>query len=294
MLAIKTEGLTKYYGKSRGIEGVNLEIESGEVFGFIGPNGAGKSTTIKTLLNFIYPSAGTGSIFGLDIATYADAIKFSTGYVPSDVRYYPNLTCLELLKISQDFHEVKEAALIDDLCERFEIEKNKKFGQLSTGNKKKLAIAVALSGRPKLLILDEPTNGLDPLMQNRLFQLLKEKNEEGCTIFLSSHNLKEVQNHCTSIAFIKDGNIIDQGEVEFEEKSRREVMIQGEFLNIAKLESLGGEIVESKGGRVTFLYDGELKPLLAHLSTLDLVEISIGEQDLESKFMSYYERGEKE
>jgi len=131
-------------------------------------------------------------------------------------------------------------------------------------------------------------------MQNRLFQLLKEKNEEGCTIFLSSHNLKEVQNHCTSIAFIKDGDIIDQGEVEFEEKSRREVMIQGEFLNIAKLESLGGEIVESKGGRVTFLYDGELKPLLAHLSTLDLVEISIGEQDLESKFMSYYERGEKE
>ncbi len=294
MLAIKTEGLTKYYGKSRGIEGVNLEIESGEVFGFIGPNGAGKSTTIKTLLNFIYPSAGTGSIFGLDIATYADAIKFSTGYVPSDVRYYPNLTCLELLKISQDFHEVKEAALIDDLCERFEIEKNKKFGQLSTGNKKKVAIAVALSGRPKLLILDEPTNGLDPLMQNRLFQLLKEKNEEGCTIFLSSHNLKEVQNHCTSIAFIKDGNIIDQGEVEFEEKSRREVMIQGEFLNIAKLESLGGEIVESKGGRVVFLYNGELKPLLAHLATLDLVEISIGEQDLESKFMSYYERGEKE
>ncbi len=262
MLAIKTEGLTKHYGKHRGIEGVDLAIESGEVFGFIGPNGAGKSTTIKTLLNFIYPSSGSGSIFGLDITTYTDAIKFSTGYVPSDVRFYPNYTALELLKIAQNFHEVKDPALIDELCDRFEIEKGKKFRQLSTGNKKKVAIAAAFAGRPKLFILDEPTNGLDPLMQARLFELLREKKEEGSTVFLSSHNLKEVQDHCTQLAFIKEGKLIDRGEVQLAEKPRRRISIQGEFLNVAKIEALGAEVLKA-GGRIVFLYDGELQPLLA-------------------------------
>lgn len=294
MLAIKTEGLTKRYGKSRGIDGVDLEIDSGEIFGFIGPNGAGKSTTIKTLLNFIYPNSGTGSIFGLDIALYADAIKFSTGYVPSDVRFYPNLNAAQLMRIAQNFHEIKDVDFIYDLCERFEIDPDKKFGQLSMGNKKKVAIAVALVGEPKLLILDEPTNGLDPLMQKRLFEVLKEKNEEGCTIFLSSHNLKEVQKYCTKVAFIKEGKIIEEGEVEVEEASKRQIMLHGKFINFDKLTAMGAQMIENEGGRVVFLYDGEIKPLLGYLATLDLEDISISEEDLESKFMSFYERGEQE
>ena len=207
MVAIETKNLTKYYGKNRGIENVSISVGEGEIYGFIGPNGAGKSTTIKTLLNFIYPTKGSAAVLGLDCTAESHRIKAQTGYVPSEIRFYEDLTVQELLAYAARFH--KGDADTQGWISRFELEPKKKIGALSSGNKKKMALAVALQSQPKMLILDEPTNGLDPLMRQTLFAALREQQRKGCTVFLSSHNLDEVQTLCDRVAIIREGSIVD-------------------------------------------------------------------------------------
>jgi ABC-2 type transport system ATP-binding protein len=195
MTVIEINNLTKAYGKKRGISNVNLRVNRGEIFGFIGPNGAGKSTTIKVLLNFIFPSSGEAKILGMDCVTD---------------------------KKNVDDTYMKE------LCKTFEVELTKNVSELSLGNKKKVAIVQALIHKPKLLILDEPTNGLDPLMQQKLFKTLLKIREEGTTIFLSSHNLTEVEEFCDRVAIIKEGKIIEVRSIEdllIEEKKLSEVFM---------------------------------------------------------------------
>ena len=209
MYAIETKNLTKSYGNSRGIVDVNLSVKEGEIFGFVGPNGAGKSTTIRTLLNFIFPSSGEGKIFGKDIVKESSEIKKILGYVPSEVKFYDEVKVKDIINYSAIFYSDCSREEIEYLCEKLEVEVEKKMGELSLGNKKKVAIVQALIHRPKILILDEPTNGLDPLMQKKLFQILLEENKKGTTVFLSSHNLVEVENFCHRVAVIKEGKIID-------------------------------------------------------------------------------------
>ena len=206
--AIFAENLTKFYGKARGIDGLNLEVAPGEFFGFIGPNGAGKSTTIRTLLGLISPTAGKGRVFGMDIVKNKKAILERVGYLPSDTAFYSGMKVRDMLKLSADLHRKNCDAAAAELCDRLQLDRERKVEDLSFGNRKKVGIVCALQHNPELLVLDEPTGGLDPLMQHEFFSILQERNQEGVTVFLSSHVLSEIQRYCSKAAIIREGKII--------------------------------------------------------------------------------------
>ena len=192
---IDIKHLTKMYGHSPGIKDVNLEIHEGEIFGFIGPNGAGKSTTIRTLLGLIQPTSGKAKIFGKDITTHGPEIREEIGYLPSEVFYYDDMRVMDLLNYSASFYRKPKQAMqrrIRELAALLDLDLQKKIDDLSYGNKKKVGIVQGLLHSPKLIILDEPTGGLDPLMQQTFFDLLREENKRGATVLFSSHILSEV------------------------------------------------------------------------------------------------------
>jgi ABC-2 type transport system ATP-binding protein len=206
---VEIENLSKYYGKARGIENINLTIGEGEVFGFIGPNGAGKTTTIRILLNLIFPSGGIARIMGMDVTKETKKIMSVTGYVPSDAGIYPSMEVSEFLEFCLRFHRKKNGTeRIHELAEAFDLDLTRKIADLSLGNRKKMSIIQSLLHSPRLLILDEPTSGLDPLIQSIFFDILRKENQKGMTILYSSHVLSEVQMHCRRVAIIKEGRII--------------------------------------------------------------------------------------
>ena len=214
MFAIQTTDLTKYYGKSRGIIELNLEVKKGEFFGFIGPNGAGKSTCIRTLLGLIKSTSGSASVMGLDVEKNKTEILERVGYLPSETMFYSGMRVKDVLKLSADLRKKNCTEEATFLCQRLQLDVNKKVDELSFGNKKKVAIVCALQHKPELLILDEPTSGLDPLMQREFFRILQERNADGTTIFLSSHILAEVQRNCTRAGIIREGRMIACDSVE--------------------------------------------------------------------------------
>src|SRR5512137_296009 len=213
MSIIDVTNLTKYYGKSRGIVDVSFSEEEGEIFGFIGPNGAGKSTTIRLLLSLIHPTSGTARVFGKDVATHGPEIRRDIGYLPSEVFYYEGMKVVDLLKYSASFYERDCTQRMHELSELMELELNRRISDLSYGNKKKVGIVQGLLHSPKLLLLDEPTAGLDPLMQRKFFDLVRAENDQGATVLMSSHILPEVQKLCSRVAIIKEGRIIKIEEI---------------------------------------------------------------------------------
>lgn len=228
MDAIHTSGLTKNYGKSRGIIDVNLRVGEGEFFGFIGPNGAGKSTTIRTILGLIKSNSGTAKVFGKNMEKEKKEMLGEIGYLPSEAMFYPGMRVKDVISLSANLRKKDCKAEAEILCERLQLDTGKKVEELSFGNRKKVAIVCALQHNPKLCILDEPTSGLDPLMQREFFDVLDEKNEKGTTIFLSSHILSEIQNHCTKAAIIREGRLIACDTVEALAKtSAKRIHIQG-------------------------------------------------------------------
>ena len=209
MNIIDIHHLTKSYGRSRGIDDLSLKVQQGDIFGFIGPNGSGKSTTIRILLNLLFPTSGTATIFGLDVVKDSKKIRQRLGYVPSDANLYDKMRVGEFLKYGGAFYSLRNSETrILKLAELFELDLGRKIPELSTGNKKKAAIIQAMVHQPEILILDEPTTGLDPLIQSRFFDLLHEENDQGTTIFFSSHVLSEVQSLCRTVAIVKNGKII--------------------------------------------------------------------------------------
>ena len=289
MKAIETTDLTKYYGKSRGIEGLNLTVNKGEFFGFIGPNGAGKSTTIRTLLGLIKSSSGSASVLGLDIEKDKEKILGRIGYLPSETTFYAGMRVRDVLKFSADLRgkDCSEEAKV--LCERLQLDTSKKVDELSFGNKKKVAIVCALQHKPELLILDEPTGGLDPLMQREFFQILQERNAEGTTIFLSSHILAEVQRNCSRAGIIREGKLIVCGSVEaLSRTNAKRVHVQGD-VNIGELQEVR-DLRQTENG-MTFLYGGDINQLLQVFAKQNIQDISISEPDLEEIFMHYYKDG---
>jgi ABC-2 type transport system ATP-binding protein len=285
--AIETKALTKRYGKNRGIEDVNIAVNEGEIYGFIGPNGAGKSTTIKTLLNFVFPTSGSATVFGLDCVAASHKIKAQTGYVPSEIRFYEDLTVQELLDYAARFHQ--GGADTPRWIERFELEPKKKIGQLSSGNKKKVALAAALQSRPKLLILDEPTNGLDPLMRQTLFDALREQKLRGCTVFLSSHNLDEVQSLCDRAAIIREGKIADVRTIrEMAASQGKKVTVFGAKLPDKRNEAI--DMVSETPDSVVFSYKSDdMRALLALLAQMNPRDFLVEDEKLTDIFMSYYQ-----
>lgn len=286
MNAIETNGLTKFYGKSRGIVNLDLTVKEGEFFGFIGPNGAGKSTTIRTLLGLIKPSGGNARIFGKDIISQKESILSEVGFLPSEAVFYPSMRVKDVIKFSADLRKTdckREAA---KLCERLDLDTSKKVDELSFGNRKKVAIVCALQHNPRLLILDEPTGGLDPLMQREFFAILRERNEQGTSIFLSSHVLSEIQRNCNRAAIIREGKIIACDSVEaLSDTSAKKVIIHGD-IDISSLSCVRS--IQQNKDSVSFLYSGDLNLLMKVLSQNDIKDISISEPDLEEIFLHYY------
>lgn len=290
MYAVETKGLTKYYGKSRGIIDVNLSIHEGEIFGFIGPNGAGKSTTIRILLNLLYAQSGTGRIFDLDIARDSKKIKRLIGYMPAEIDYYNKMSVLEFLKYSANFYGMNCDTKINELAELFQIDLKRKILDLSLGNKKKVSILQSLIHSPKLLILDEPTSGLDPLMQAKFFDLLAEENKQGTTIFFSSHILSEVQRMCQRVAIIKDGRVVQVEEVSnLRHKQLKKVSIETKANIQPLLAKLNGvSNLTNIGSKLSFIFTGDFNELISILNGRDVQNLQIEESSLEEIFMHYY------
>ena len=289
MKAIETVALTKNYGKARGIVELNLAVEQGEFFGFIGPNGAGKSTTIRTLLGLIHPSGGRASLLGMDIGTPKKELLARVGYLPSEAVFYQGMRVREVLKLSAELRSRDCTARAGELCERLQLDTEKKVEELSFGNRKKVGIVCALQHDPDLLILDEPTSGLDPLMQREFFAILRERNRQGVTVFLSSHVLSEIQRNCTRAAIIREGRLIACGPVEdLTRTSAKRVAVHGPV----ELEGLEGvrDLRQLDGG-VSFLYGGTLDRLLERLARGSVSDLSVAEPDLEEVFLHYYQEG---
>jgi ABC-2 type transport system ATP-binding protein len=296
MKIIETKKLTKRYGKARGIEDVNLEVEEGEIFGFIGPNGAGKSTTIRTLLGLIHPTSGSANIFGKDITKHGPEILEDVGYLPSEVFYYDNMKVIDLLRYSASFYKKDAKAIykrIKELAATLDLDLKKKIDDLSYGNKKKVGIIQGLLHQPKLIILDEPTGGLDPLMQQKFFELLRAENKRGATILFSSHNLGEVQKMCDRVAIIKEGKIISTQTISslIDNNYKRIWLDTREKINKDFFKGLDGvSNLVMHGTTVTFLFKGRVNDITARLAKLDLKNLMIEEPDLEEIFLHYYQK----
>ena len=288
MEVIKTMNLTKYYGKARGIIDLNLSVNEGECFGFIGPNGAGKSTTIRSLLGLITPTSGNAQIFGKDIRKEKDLILKDIGYLPSEAMFYHGMKVKDILKFSADLRKMNCTKEAQKLCERLQLDTSRKVEELSFGNRKKVAIVCALQSNPKLLILDEPTGGLDPLMQREFFEIIRERNKNGITIFLSSHILSEIQQNCTKAGIIKDGKLIACDSVEALAKTNaKRVTIQGSVI-LDGLEGIRDRI--DTDNSIRFLYNGDMNLLLKRLSMGNIMDVTISEPNLEEIFLHYYEK----
>ena len=285
--AIETSKLTKYYGKARGIIDVDLKVEQGDIYGFIGPNGAGKSTFIRVLLGLIAPTSGAAAILGLDCEKQTKNILAQIGYMPSEAMFYHGMRVKELLRFSARLRKQDCSAEAVLLCERLDLDQNRKVNELSMGNRRKVGIVCALQHRPALYILDEPTSGLDPLIQKEFFNLLLERHEQGATILLSSHVLSEVQRYCRNAAVIREGRIIAAGTVEeLSSSAARRVRIQG----ISELPSLTGiKNLSAHADGIDFLYQGEVRALVAALADRDFVDLFIEEPDIEEVFLHFYE-----
>lgn len=290
MKIIDIRNLTKYYNKkSRGIIDLSFSIEEGEIFGFIGPNGAGKSTTIRTLLNFIYPTSGSATILGMDVVKETKAIRQKVGYLASEVNYYDDMKVIDLLNYSADFYNKgKERA--KELAERLDLDLSKRIEDLSFGNRKKVGIVQALLHEPKLLILDEPTSGLDPLVQNTFFEILEEERKKGVTVFFSSHILSEVQRMCDRVAIIKEGKLVKVETIDNLTKNRvKKVTLTLEASENIDIKLKGIVKKELKGKTLTLLFGGDMKELIGTLNALDFKDVLIEEPSLEEVFMHYYE-----
>jgi ABC-2 type transport system ATP-binding protein len=291
---IDISDLSKFYGKIKGIEHVNLEIDEGEIFGFIGPNGAGKSTTIRILLNLIFPTRGSARIMGLDVIRETKKIKRLVGYIPSDANAYASMDVNEFLSYCMRFHGVQDnSSRIAELSGLFDLDLKRKVGELSMGNRKKVSIVQSLLHNPKLLILDEPTMGLDPLMQSVFFDLLRSENQKGMTIFFSSHILGEVQSLCKKVAIIKEGKIIQLEDIEtLRKKQLKKVLIEFGDQNALEREgfSISGieSVIMSTGSTLSFMFSGNINDLVNMLSGKNIVNLTIEEPSLEEIFMHYY------
>ena len=286
MNAIRTCSLTKYYGKARGIIDIDLAVEEGDFFGFIGPNGAGKSTTIRTLLGLIAATGGRAEIFGRDIRSRREEILADIGYMPSEASFYHGMKVGEVIRYSARLRgrDCREEA--GRLCERLELDQEKKVNQLSLGNRKKVSIVCALQHNPRLCILDEPTSGLDPLMQREFYAILTERNAKGSTIFLSSHVLSEVQRHCRKAGVIRGCRLLVSDTIDrLGQTHTKRVTVRG----ISHAPALDGiKDVKAAGDALTFLYSGSPDVLLKALAAAPLTDINIVEPDLEEIFLHFY------
>jgi ABC-2 type transport system ATP-binding protein len=288
MEVIKLENVSKSYGKIKAIDCLSLSVQEGEIYGFIGPNGAGKSTTIRLLLNFIKADRGSISVLGNSPATNEVLIKQQTGYVSSDTFMYSDMKVNDLFRFTESFHKIDASKKLNNLITALDIDVHKRFEQLSFGNRKKVSIACALLHSPKLIILDEPSNGLDPVIRLNMYDLLKEEQKNGATIFYSSHVLSEVQKFCTRIGLLKEGILIKETTAaDFTNIGYRQVSLESdEPIDFSKLAGVAA--FEKHDKMYSFIFSGNPNELVKLLSTVRINSLHIEEPELENVFMHYF------
>lgn len=288
-IVIDVKNLTKYYGKSKGCEDVNFSLYSGEILGFIGPNGSGKSTTIKSIINLIHPSSGDIKIFNKPLVKNYSEIMHFIGYLPGEPSLYENMTARTFLQYSNSFYEIDYTENISKLSARLNLNLNQKISEMSLGNKKKVGIVNALFHEPKIILLDEPTNGLDPLVQLEFQKILKEEKKKGNAILFSSHVLSDVQNICDRVLIIKDGTLVKNIKVDEIKNAHKRIHIEAtKTIEKKSLSFEGVKELELDETKASFLYVGDPQLLLKKLNALDLVDISILNPSLEELFIHYY------
>ena len=274
--AISIQNLTKYYGKHKAVDGLSLNVERGDIFGFLGPNGAGKSTTIRSLLGLIAFREGDAEILGMDVKTHHREILGKIGYMPSEAMFYPSMKVKEVIRFAADMRKLDCTAEAQMLCEGLQVDQNKRIEELSLGNRKKVSIVCAMQHKPELFIFDEPTSGLDPLMQAEFFKLIMEYNKQGTTCFLSSHVLSEIKKYCKHAAIIREGKLICTDTVE----------------NLTRTNTKRIRMIRD-GKEEDFVFKGDLNQLFAGFAGHNIEDIVIEEPELDEIFMHYYEEEAK-
>lgn len=269
---IEIQNLTKTYGKHRGVSDVSFQVDEGDIFGFLGPNGAGKSTTIRSMLGLIQFQGGSIHIFGKDIEKEKEAILSDIGYMPSETMFYPTMKVKDLIQMAADVRKRDCKAEAEKLCERLQVDINKKISDLSLGNRKKVGIVCAMQHRPKLFVFDEPTSGLDPLMQTEFFRLIQEYVNEGATCLLSTHVLSEVKRYCKHVAVMKEGKLQCVDTVE----------------NLTRTSAKRVQLVR-EGKQESYIYKGNLNQLMKELAEYDITDILIEEPSLDEIFLHFYQ-----
>jgi ABC-2 type transport system ATP-binding protein len=289
--AIRTERLTKYYGKSRGIIDVDLEVQPGEIFGFLGPNGAGKTTTIRLLLDLIRPTHGRAAVLGLDSRRDRIAIHRRVTYLPGELSLYGDLTGAQTLGYLANLHGGVEPGVIQSFADRLELDTSRRVKALSRGNKQKVGLVAAFMGRPELLILDEPTTGLDPLVQQEFERMVDEVRRDGRTVFLSSHILPEVEHLCDRVGIIREGRILAVETIDaLKARAFRRLVIQfgGPVLAEAFDGLPGVRDMAVRDGMLSCTVIGDLDALVKTAARFHVRDIHVAETSLEEIFLAYY------
>ena len=292
---INTQGLTKFYGRHRGLVDLNLEVQVGEVVGYLGPNGSGKTTTIRLLLDFIRPTEGRAEIFGMDTRAHSVDIRRRVGYLPGELETYDSLTGRELLTHFANLRGGVDWKYTETLVERLELDLSRPLRTLSKGNRQKVGLIQAFMHQPELLLLDEPTSGLDPLMQQEFYRMAREATAEGRTVFLSSHVLAEVERIADRVGIIREGRLVLEEEVAtLKAKALRQLEIH--FAEPVPKEAFRGlpgvRDVRVENSVVYCTIEGSIDTLIKVAAKFEVTNITSQEPDLEEIFLAYYGEGD--
>ncbi|SRR5579883_1592554 len=291
---IETKGLTKSYGRNRGIQDVTFSVAEGEVFGFLGPNGAGKTTTMRVLMGLLHADSGTATIGGLDVWAQSTEVKKLVGYLPGELSLDPNLTGGQILAYLGNLRGGVDQAYLKALIQRLELDPSKKFREYSRGNKQKVGLIQAFMHRPKLLILDEPTSGLDPLNQQEFYAMVKEVRDDGRTVFLSSHVLPEVEHTCNRVGIIREGRLVAVNAVSSLRDLKHHV-VEITFPTEAQIGWFSGvpnaRVMEFDGDKHTIhlTVQGDLNQIIQIAAQHGATNLESREPSLEEVFLRYYE-----
>lgn len=293
MSVIQIHNLTRDYGNGKGVFNLSFSLDQGEAFGFLGPNGAGKTTTIRHLMGFLKPKVGSCSIDGLDCWKNSANIQRRLGYIPGEISFFDDMTGINYLKFISRYRGEKTDGRMKDLCDRFELDARSKFKKMSKGMKQKVGIVAAFMHDPEVLILDEPSGGLDPLMQNRFIELVNEETANGKTILMSSHMFEEIERTCHRVGIIKDGNLIAIDSMNTLKAAR----VRNYVVTLATEETAAAfaeeplSITSVSNNNVTVLIQNDMREFIAAMNRHAVINISAPEQSLEEIFMQYYGGG---
>jgi ABC-2 type transport system ATP-binding protein len=295
-LPIEVNHLTKRYGKHRGVEDLTFSVEPGEIFGFLGPNGAGKTTTIRVLIGLLKPTDGQARIFGGDCWRRTERLHRNIAFIPGDLRLYEGMGVLEFLRFMARLHGGIRHGRIEALADRLELELHRKIKHLSKGNRQKVGLVQALMHDVPLFVLDEPSSGLDPLMEVTFLDLLREERAAGRTVFLSSHNLSEVEKVCDRVAIIRDGRLVALEHIDVlkAKRVRQMSVVFRQPVDPRDFAADGIVVVDRGERRVTLRVRGDINPVIRTLARYDVEDVTFSEPSLEDVFLHYYQGAAEE